>query len=408
MIKYGRSPWIDGVPKSRVPSYPRHRGSTTVPVVIVGAGLTGAATAYAFAAAGLDVVVLEANQVSRGTTSTGNGWISADPGVPFAVVDDALGLRAARHGFHAWRRASLDAVTLIRRLGIHCDLHQQSTLSLAQTPEQLAALQRERKTRQAAGIDMPFLRPAAVQSEVGLSASGATRGREGGVFDPYRAAIGLLGIAVKRGAQIYERSPVRRVTFTRRHATVFTAGGSIRTSRIVVTTGNSSTLYRSLDRHFWFRSTYHALTAPIPARIRRLLGKRSTVVRDGAEPPHIVRWVGDDRLLVTGADAAAAPARQQAKLVAQRTMQLMYELSTLYPDISGIMPEYGWEQAYTRTRDGLPYLGPHRNFPHHLFAWGDSSHSATGAFLASRVLLRHHLGEVEPADEVFAFTRYER
>ena len=47
-------------------------------------------------------------------------------------------------------------------------------------------------------------------------------------------------------------------------------------------------------------------------------------------------------------------------------------------------------RAYARTADGLPYIGPHRNFPHHLFAFGDSSHSVTGAYLASRILLRHH------------------
>ena len=92
----------------------------------------------------------------------------------------------------------------------------------------------------------------------------------------------------------------------------------------------------------------------------------------------------------------------------QRTGQLMYELSTIYPDISGILPEYGWEAVYGRTADGLPFIGPHRNFPHHLFAFGDSSHSVTGAYLASRILLRHFLDEPEPADEVFGFLRLPR
>jgi len=41
----------------------------------------------------------------------------------------------------------------------------------------------------------------------------------------------------------------------------------------------------------------------------------------------------------------------------QRTGQLIYELSTLYPDISGIAAEYGWNAAYARTADGLPYIG---------------------------------------------------
>ena len=89
----------------------------------------------------------------------------------------------------------------------------------------------------------------------------------------------------------------------------------------------------------------------------------------------------------------------------QRTGQLMYELSTLYPEISGIRPDYGWAADYARTAEGLPYLGPHRNYPHHLFAFGDSSRSVTGAYVASRVLLRHHSGELDRGDDVFGFHR---
>ena len=68
-------------------------------------------------------------------------------------------------------------------------------------------------------------------------------------------------------------------------------------------------------------------------------------------------------------------------------------------------PAFGWAADYARTADGLPYLGPHRNYPWHLFAFGDSSQSVTGAYLASRVLLRHYFEEMDPADEVFGFHR---
>jgi hypothetical protein len=53
----------------------------------------------------------------------------------------------------------------------------------------------------------------------------------------------------------------------------------------------------------------------------------------------------------------------------------------------------------------LPCIGPHRNFPHHLFAFGDASQGITGAYLASRMLLRHHFDEMDPVDEVFGFHR---
>jgi glycine/D-amino acid oxidase-like deaminating enzyme len=129
------------------------------------------------------------------------------------------------------------------------------------------------------------------------------------------------------------------------------------------------------------------------------------VIRDAAEPPHTIRWIGDDRVLVCGADTESPPLRQRDKFVVQRTGQLMYELSTMYPDISGTQPAYGWAADYVRAANNLPCIGPHRNFPHHLFAFGDSSHSVTGAYLASRMLLRHHFEEMDPGDAVFGFHR---
>jgi len=172
-----------------------------------------------------------------------------------------------------------------------------------------------------------------------------------------------------------------------------------------VATGTPTMLFKSLRRHFWFRTAYLALTDPIHAKIRSQLGKRKTVVRDSADPYHVVRWLDDERLMVMGADTETPPERQLAKMQGPKTGQLMYELSVLYPDISGIQPAYGWSVDYAKTAEGLPYIGPHRNFPHHIFAFGDSSHSVTGAYLASRVMLRYFLDELDPSDKAFEFNR---
>jgi glycine/D-amino acid oxidase-like deaminating enzyme len=184
-----------------------------------------------------------------------------------------------------------------------------------------------------------------------------------------------------------------------------TANGRIHTKRVIVATGMPTQLYKSLVRHFWFRTAYFALTEPVPAKIRQQMGRRDAVLRDSAVPPHLVRWVGEDRVLVAGADAAAPPPRQRDKVIVQRTGQLMYELSTLYPDLSGVQPAFGWAADYTLATDGLPCIGAHRNYPHHLFAFGDASQGVTGAYLASRIMLRHHFDEMDPADDVFGFHR---
>jgi glycine/D-amino acid oxidase-like deaminating enzyme len=405
MTKYGASPWLDDFPRSRVPSYPSFRGDASVDVVVVGGGLTGCATAYALAAAGIPALLLEEDRVGRGSTAFSTGWIAEDPGVSFADLEKAVGLRNARRAWQGWRRAALDFAALVRRLDLKCHLEARASATIAANPEQLVRMKKDQKTRLAAGIDAPFLTARQSKSETALESLGALRGRDGATLDPYRACVGLAAHAVERGARLFEKSAVRRITFTRKIADVHTAGGTIRTKKVVIATGFPTALFRSLARHFWFHNRYVVQTEAVPAKIRHLLGRATTVVRDSAIPPHVVRRIGEDRLLIAGADSEMVPPRQRERVVIQRTGQLMYELSTLYPDVSGIQPAYGWSTDYARTADGLPYIGAHRNFPHHLFAFGDSSAGVTGAFLASRILLRQCSGEMDPADEVFGFHR---
>jgi glycine/D-amino acid oxidase-like deaminating enzyme len=405
VTKYGRSPWIDRFPKSRVPEHPRQRGPLKSDVVIIGGGLTGCATAYAFAVAGVKVVLVEAGQIGRGNSGSSGGWISEDPSVPFADLEKTLGPSGARRAWQGWRRAALDFAALLRRLDVKCYLDARPAVTVAVTPDQVTRLAREQQARRKAGLDTPILKTSAIKTELGLDAVVGLRAKDGATVDPYRACLGLASAAAQRGAALFEHSPARKVTFNRRAAEVLTAAGSIRTNRVVVATGMPTALFKSLARHFWFRTTYLTQTAPVAAKIRHELGRRETVMRDYGNPPHLVRWVGDDRLLVSGADADAPPPRLRDKTVVQRTGQLMYELSTLYPDISGLQPEYGWAADYALSANGLPCIGAHRNFPHHLFAFGDASHSLTGAFLASRIIVRQHFDEMDPGDEVFGFHR---
>jgi glycine/D-amino acid oxidase-like deaminating enzyme len=375
--------------------------------VIVGGGLTGCATAYACAAAGVKAVLIEAGRVGRGSTGSAAGWISDDPGVSLVEVEKAVGLRAARTAWQVWRRAALDFGALIRRLELKCDFKPRGALLVATTHEQAARLEREVKALRTAGLARSQVNARRIADEVGIAGAAGVSSRDGATIDPYRAAVGLAAAAAARGARLLEGSPAKRIKFGRRWVDVTTAGGTLRAGRVVIATGTPTSLFASLARHFWYKSSFLALTDRVPAKVRPHLGRGAMVVRDSATPPHVIRWVDDTRLLISGADRDPIPPRLRDKVIVQRTGQLMYELSTIYPDISGILPAYGCDAPYGRTADGLPLIGPHRNFPRHLFAFGDASHSVTGAYLASRILLRHCLNQLEPADEVFGF-RWDR
>jgi glycine/D-amino acid oxidase-like deaminating enzyme len=97
--------------------------------------------------------------------------------------------------------------------------------------------------------------------------------------------------------------------------------------------------------------------------------------------------------------------RSREKLLVPHVNELMYELTTLYPPISGLQPEWGWDVDSYGSPDGLPVIGPHRNFPRHLFALGQARHGAAVAWLAARVLLRAYLQKPAKGDELFGFAR---
>ena len=372
-------------------------------MLIIGGGLTGCATAFHCASAGLTTVLIEAERIGAGNAGRSAGLLLPEPGPFFRDIAQAHGLRAARQAFDLWRRASLDGAALLRRLKIKCALEAVDTLTVG-TRDAEKALRREFESRTEGAVAATWLAAKPLRAAVGLEAAAAIRQRDAFSLNPYRATVGLANAAAAKGARLFESTRAKKVTFTRKDATVFTADAVIRSQRVVVATGNATPAYSQLSRHLKRRETYLVMTEPLPAAMRRQVGLGVTF-RDTHTPRRRVRWTDDGRLLVSGADQDQPPDRLRAATRIQRTGQLMYELLTMYPAISGLQPEYGWELPYGETADGLMYIGPHRNYPHHLFALGGTTDSVTGAFLAARVVTRAVQGASQKEDQVFGFAR---
>ncbi len=402
--RYGVSPWIHEFPDSRRPDFPRARGESACDVVIIGGGLTGCTTAYSCAVAGVRAVVLDAGRIGQGSSGRSAGLLLPDPGPSFRDIAQTHGLRAARLVFQTWRRASLDAAAALRRLGVRAGLDPQDALLVA-APDDEAALRREFQARSQAGLDVSWLSRKQIHAAAALDAPGAMRSRDAAGLDPYRACAGLAAAAVKRGAAIFERSPVKKVRVGRKGAEVVTDAATLRAETVVVTTGAATAEFRQLRRHFARRETYLVLTEPMPASVRKAVGMRAATIADTRTPRHRIRFTADDRILIAGADGPETPPRTRETVLVQRTGQLMYELLTMYPAISGLMPAFGWELSQGDTSDGLMYIGPHRNFPRHLFALGAGGDSVTGAFLAARIIARHLEDAPDKSDEIFGWNR---
>lgn len=403
--RYGIPVWLARVPRKRRPSYPRLRRYQEAEVAVIGAGMAGCATAYAFAASGVSVALVEAEAIGQGATASSTGLLMQELDGDYLELEAQYGRRAARRIWQMTRRANLDLVATLRRLRIRCQLETHDALYFARSEDDATLLRRELAGRRTAGLEATWLTPDRLHWATKLRGHGGIRTRGNSQVDPYRACLGLAVAAAKRGAEVYERSPVTKIRPDRGGVDIKTDGGMLRAQQVVITTGTASALFKPLARHFRATHSYNVLTPPLGAKVRAELGQRDAILRNTEVPPHRFRWTRDDRVMFGGAAQPEPPSRRWEKILVQRAGQLMYELSTHYPVVSGIQPEYAWATPITMTTDALPYVGPHRNYPRHLFALGLGHNSLTAAFLSSRVLLRCYLGAPSKGDELLGFTR---
>ncbi|HSL23791.1 MAG TPA: FAD-dependent oxidoreductase [Vicinamibacterales bacterium] len=399
--------WTDRFPASRVPSYPRQRGALQSDVVIVGGGLVGCAAAFAFASAGVRTVMIEQARIASGSTAGSSGLMRPDPAASFREAAGRYGLRDARALWQATRRSGLDFAAALRRLAIRADVAAADALTIARgSRDAERPLRREYDAQRDAGLEVAWLGAVPIARESGVDRGVAgMRTRDGAQIDPYKAALGLAAAASRRGAQIFERTAALRVRAGRKSVEVRTASGAISAAAVVIATGYPPSDLRGLRRHFDRELQYFVTTDPLNAAMRRAAGKRSASIEDVERPKHTLRWMKDDTMLFSGAAQPVLPVRSRARAIEQRAWQLMYELSLMYPVLSGIQPTHAWDVDVARTVDGLPYLGTHRNYPRHLFALGIDPHRLGYCWLAARLLLRHFHGAPEKSDAAFGFAR---
>ena len=374
-------------------SYPRLRGEQTTRVVIVGGGLTGVSCALACAAAGLDPILLEADVIGGGMTAGDSGLLREGFAGSFEEAVKAHGVRTARNLWDGMRRGSLDFAAALRRYKIRCDLEPQDVLSFARPGEEAGRLlRREYEARRRAGVEGTWVMSAAVARETAIDSAGAIRTR-GAVLDPYRACVGMASAAESRGARLHEKSEVKRIRAAqaarrgpdrRRHG----PRRRRRRRHRLTDPGSARVASSSPRRPRLRRGDGTAARAACGAR----WGNADAVSGGCAGEGRIIRWLDGDRIFVHGGRQAPSPSVRATAAITQRTGQMMYELSLLYPAISGLPPALSWDGLDHETADGLPFLGPHRNFPRHLFALGSSRHGAGLAWTAARLVLSAHPG----------------
>ncbi len=414
--------WLNKAAPKR--TYPTLRGRLHADVVIIGGGITGAICAYLFARAGIHVVLLESNLVARGSTAASTALLMHEPDRDFTDLAARFGRPTTRRIWSTLARSTRDLSATIAKLKPDTGLCRCDSVYFALEPERVATLRREFTARKKAGLPGRWLSPAALYRMTGIKAQAAILTTGNAQVDPVKASRAFLKAAAAAGAQIFERSKARGVKASRDTVEVRTGAGRVTARRVIVATGYATPEFRGLVGRFRMKDTYVVATRRLPKPVlptglargsTASAGRRRLVMAwDTGRPYHYLRWTGDGRLLVGGADTNHRSSRGSRRRIALARRRLLEYLAQVRPELAGEQPEYEWEGLFAETPDGLPYIGAHSRYPGHLFALGYGGNGMTASFLAARVLLDLYQGRYKGRPKarsdanLFAFRRGRR
>lgn len=319
-------------------------------MVIVGAGIIGAACAAALAKAGLRVRVLERGRTGGGTTAAGGGMLS------LATKSPGAALRLARRSL-----ASTVAIGEQREIG----LRRGGSLTLARGAADAAQLAERARLLVGEGVEARLLKgEQARAAEPCLSAAvaGALHCPGDAQVDPALLCAALLAEARAAGAVVEEGEEVIAIAASDGRVTaVRTAGGTIAAERVLIAAGAwSAALLAPFDPRWrdWLLPRAGALlrSDPEPPLARHLLleagyfaGKRA----DNESVSFTLQQTWDGRLLLGGwrafrgfdpGDAPAAAIRARGGEFVPSLARARFAATSV-----GLRP---W------TPDGLPLVGP--------------------------------------------------
>jgi glycine/D-amino acid oxidase-like deaminating enzyme len=340
---------------------PMLAGSVSADVAIIGAGFTGLSTALHLRDAGVDVVVVEAQEPGWGASGRNNGQV-----IPTLSRADPEAL-VKQHGEAGERFVGLirDSASilfdLVRSHGLDCEAEQTGWIQPAHTPGRMKVAERRVREWSKWGAPVELLSADRVQQMTGSSAwHGGFWNPTGGHINPLGLARELARVVCERGGRIFSRSPVLHYARQDNRWIVTTADGQISARALILATNAytdefSKKLAPDIAREVVPVLSWQMSTQPLGHNVRRSIIPGRQAVSDTHGELYFARFDARHRLITGGALALPYDRAERLKpYIANR-------LQRLFPQIGEVTFDHVWNGYVGMTRDYTPRvhrLGP--------------------------------------------------
>ena len=391
--------WLvkDGLPFS----YAKLETSIKTDVVILGGGISGALVGYYLINAGIDCVVADARTIGLGSTCASTSLLQYEIDTPLSELKNLVGTDHAVRSYQLCADA-IDTIQSIAQQLNYKEFQSKKSLYYAAYKKDTAFLKEEFAIRKANGFNVKYLDEGEVKSIFDINAPAAILSQCGGEVNAYSFTHKLHQYGIKKGLQVYDRTPVKNIKHTKKAVVLLTENGhTITAKKLVYATGYESVNFiekKIVD----FHSTYATISEQ--ANEKTTFWKDDVLIWNTADPYLYMRTTTDKRILIGGRDEEFLNVIKRDKLIDKKKKFLVKDFNRVFPAIEFI-PEFTWTGTFAATKDGLPYIGNYKKLPNSLFALGFGGNGITFSLIAAEILKDEILGKKNKDATIFGFER---
>jgi len=334
------------------PATPPLAGSRAASVVVVGGGIVGLTAALHLAEAGVNTVVVEAQEPGWGASGNNGGQLN--PGLKYdpRTVEETLGPDLGRRTVAFAYDTPNRTLALIERLGIACDARQRGTLRVAHSEAAARGVRETTSQCLARGMPVELLDADAVAAATGTDRyRAALLDRRGGDLNPLAYVRGLARAAIAAGAAVHGGTPVQHMARTARGWQIGTPSGTVTTDKVLLATnGFTDDLWPGLKRTIVPVFSAIAATEPLPAGLLRRIVPSGASVYESGRITVYYRVDARGRLLV-GGRGPMRPITSPADI-----NYLTRYAGRLWPGLEDVRWTHGWNSRLAMTEDHWPHV----------------------------------------------------
>jgi gamma-glutamylputrescine oxidase len=386
-------------------------GAVDTQVAVIGAGITGTATALWLARAGKQVRVLETRSIAAGANGRNGGFIASGTTALYSNVIQRYGREQAKRLWaftvrnHEFLKGFIDEM---KQSGWSCSYRCRGSLKLALNEPELEQVIQSASLLNEDGWEVQIVHKNDLPLRLRNTYFGGTYYPANGEFHPAKFVTGLASLAQQAGAVFHSQSHVMGISANENGILLQTRGGNLHASTLVLATNAWLPELGALVGANWLSNCIFPTRGQIIATepVSEQLFPSPCSANEGYQ---YWRQLPDGRLVVGGwrnrsFDTESQTYDETPNETVQQHLDTFVHATLNLPHVK---ITNRWAGIMGFTSDSLPLIGRLPGVPNCFIAGGYTGHGNAFAIHAAKLVSELVQGKMNPDVELFDSARFD-